>query len=81
MARLSIPGTPKPWRQIDRREERSKILADLDQKRRHVSAFYLDERRIKHKQSSGDHFTAPTLQRFTCHAVVLTKAERFLVTP
>jgi hypothetical protein len=37
------PGEKRQGRdRVDRREERRKILANLDQKRRHVSAFYLD---------------------------------------
>src|SRR4029077_13537963 len=41
--RSGQPGEKRQGRdRVDRRKERRKIFANLDQKRRHVSAFYLD---------------------------------------
>src|SRR5438552_16415853 len=83
--RSSQPGEKRQGRdRVDRREERSEILADLDQKRRHMSerVFYPDTDEV----SSTSKVVALSIARnrtrersfrfaLSCHAIALASAE------
>ena len=77
--RSGQPGEKRQGRdRVNRREERRKILADLDQKRRHMSerVFYPDRDDV----SSTSKVVALSIARNRTRELVLS-ASRFLVTP